>query len=270
MPDMSSIRSFSHERLIELVADLLVCLRFSTRVPIPRLRFEPVETVAIATAAPMLPVAGALIGGFAALLLCLAVKLNLPISVAALLSITALIAVTGALHEDGLADFADCMGGASIEQRLAIMKDSRIGTFGTLALVVFVLARILCLASLASHSLALASAVLISAAAGSRGLALLPLFILAPARDAGLGATSAPKRQALRLAIAASIAISLAPLFAGTSVSRIAVALILSAGTAYGMTMLARRMIGGQTGDVAGATQQVAEVTTYLVFVAGL
>ena len=218
----------------------------------------------------MLPVAGALIGAAAALVLCFFAKLGLPTSLAVLIAVTALILLTGGLHEDGLADCADCLGGATSEQRLAIMKDSRVGTFGSLALIISVIARVMSVAILADHSLALASAVLISAAASSRSFALMPLYVLIPARNEGLGAATHPKQRDLLIVGIATLVISLVPLFAGARLPLILIALILSAAAAYGVTVLARHLIGGQTGDVAGATQQIAELTTYLVFTAWL
>jgi adenosylcobinamide-GDP ribazoletransferase len=123
---------------------------------------------------------------------------------------------------------------------------------------------------LADHSLGLASAVLISAAASSRSFALLPLYLLAPARGEGLGAATHPQQRDLVIVGIATLLISLVPLFAGARLPLILAALIISAGAAYGVTVLARNLIGGQTGDVAGATQQIAELTTYLVFTAWL
>lgn len=268
---MSEIPQFSTKWLTDRAADLLVCLRFCTRVPIPTLGFEkPPQDASIAASATMLPIAGALIGAAAALVLCFFAKLGLPSSLAALIAVAALILLTGALHEDGLADFADGLGGATQEQRLAIMKDSRIGTYGGLALVISVLARVMSIAVLADHSLGLASAVLIAAAASSRSFALLPLYLLSPARPDGLGAATDPNQRDLSIAGVATLVISLLPLFAGASLARIFCALILSGAAAYGVTALARRLIQGQTGDVAGATQQIAELATYLVFTARL
>lgn len=263
---------FSKERLTDAMADLLVCLRFCTRVPIPALGFDkPPQDVSIAASAAMMPIAGALIGAAAALVLWLTTRLGLPASLAALVTIAALAVLTGALHEDGLADFADALGGATQEQRLAIMKDSRIGTFGGLALVVSVLARVMSLAILTEQSLGLAATVLIAAAASSRSFALLPLYVLAPARADGLGVAAAHiKDSSLAVVGIATLLFGLLPLFAGASLARVLSALIVSAAAAYGMIVLTRRLIHGQTGDVAGAVQQVTEIATYLVFTSGL
>jgi adenosylcobinamide-GDP ribazoletransferase len=269
---MSELPHVSTKWLIERAADLLVCLRFCTRVPIPKLGFEtPNEDASLAACASMLPVAGALIGAAAAIVLCFFAKLGLPASLTALIAVAALILITGALHEDGLADCADGLGGTTQEQRLAIMKDSRIGTYGGLALVIFVLARVLSLAFLAEHNLGLASAVLIAAGASSRSFALLPLYWLAAARPDGLGAaTAGAKHEDLVIAGVATLIISLLPLLAGAGLAQVFCALTLSAVFTYGVAALARRLIQGHTGDVAGATQQIAELVPYLVFTAQL
>ncbi len=267
---MSETSRFSSKRLAEWLADLLTCLRFCTRVPIPLLDFEkPQQEVSIAASAPMLPIAGALIGAAAAIVLWLAARLGLPPSLAALAAVTALILLTGALHEDGLADFADAMGGATREQKLAIMKDSRIGTFGGLALVIGVLARVMSLSFLAEQSIGLAATVLIAAAASSRCLALLPLYLLPAAREDGLGAAAAhPSARALAIAGIAAFLIGLVPLLAGASFGRVLAAQIISTAAAYGVTVIARRQLQGQTGDIAGTAQQIVELTTYLGFAA--
>lgn len=250
-------------------ADLLACLRFYSRLPIPPLKFETGPySDEITARIKMLPLAGALLGGIAALVLILARNLGLPLPVAATLAVFSLIVTTGAFHEDGLADFADAAGGATPEQSLAIMKDSRIGTFGALALVASVLLRIFSIWMFARHNLALAGLVLIATGAVSRTLGLLPLVILAPARTNGAGFSAATDQPPLRIAAIIAFVLSLLPLLAGASLWRILSALALSVLAVYGLCILARRMLGGQTGDVAGAAQQVAEIATYLIFAA--
>ncbi len=172
----------------EFVADLLACLRFNSRLPIPPFEFEKNPYGSEITARiRMLPFAGALIGAFGALALLSSKALGLALPLAATLAILCLIAVTGAFHEDGLADFADSTGGTTRETRLEILKDSRIGTFGTIALIGSVLLRVLSLWIFARHNLGLASLVLIATAAFRATLGLLPLVLLPPARTEGAG-----------------------------------------------------------------------------------
>jgi adenosylcobinamide-GDP ribazoletransferase len=256
----------------ELTAELLACLRFCTRLPIPTLAFEKApHEMPISACARMLPIAGAVIGAIAAFVLWVAARLGLPPSLASLFAISCLVLLTGALHEDGMADFADATAGTTPEERLAIMKDSRIGTFGTLALILGSLARILSIAVIAAHSLCLACWVLIATAAASRTLMLLALHLLPPARTEGAGfSAAAPPEPMLAIAALIGFILGLLPLLAGAGFGRVAVALILSVAVTFGVTALARRLLQGQTGDVAGATQQAAEISAYLVYAAWL
>ena len=122
--------------------DLLACLRFFSRLDLPAERGR--EGLAeFAEALRALPLAGAIIGGFGAFALLGARALGLPHLPAAVIAIGALVMVTGALHEDGLADLADGFGGgATREKKLEIMRDSRIGAYGALALALTLLLRV--------------------------------------------------------------------------------------------------------------------------------
>ncbi|MFZ0558967.1 MAG: adenosylcobinamide-GDP ribazoletransferase [Methylovirgula sp.] len=256
----------------EFAAEFLGCLRFCTRLPIPALGFEkaPYE-MPTGAAVRMLPVAGAALGVVAAIALFVAAKLGLPPPLAALVGIVCLTLITGGLHEDGLADFADGTGGANPEERLAIMKDSRIGAFGTLALVFGSLARVLSIAIIAAHGLCIASWVLIATAAVSRTLMLLALRLLPPARAEGAGfAAAALSEPVLAVTALIGFVFGLTPLLAGAGFGRVILAMVLSVAAAYGVIALARRLLKGQTGDVAGAAQQAAEIAGYLVYAAAL
>lgn len=267
--NQTAILAFSRR----LAADLLVALRFCTRLPVPALPFETAPYGPLnGSSVRMLPLAGAVIGLCAAAVLAVAAKFGMPPPLPALLALCALIGVTGALHEDGLADCADGFGGgATPEQRLDIMRDSRLGTFGALALILALALRGASLAAIATQSLGLAACVLIATAATSRGLALMPLRLLPPARAEGLGQGSAvASANTLTIAAVSAAILALLPLFAGASLMRIIVALLISIAGAASVTLMARRAIGGQTGDVAGAAQQIAEICSYLVFAAAV
>jgi adenosylcobinamide-GDP ribazoletransferase len=253
----------------ELAADLFTSLRFCTRLPIAVFAFENAPYRPLTQSpARMLPFAGAVIGACAAAGLGLAAQLGLPSPLPVFLALTVLIVFTGALHEDGLADSADGFGGgATSEKRLEIMKDSRLGTFGTLALILSLLLRGASLANIGTQSLALTALVLIATAATSRGLALMPLWLLPPARTEGAGlSASNPSRNVLAFAAASACILALLPCLAGASLPRVLAAALASFAGAGCVTLIARRAIGGQTGDVAGATQQIAEICAYLVF----
>jgi adenosylcobinamide-GDP ribazoletransferase len=255
-----------------LLSDFLLCLRFTTRLPVPELRSEaaPYAFDAFPRAVRLMPLAGAVAGSIGAGILGLARAAGLPPLVAAPLAIAALILATGAFHEDGLADCADGFGGgATRERKLEIMKDSRIGAFGALALALTFYLRAASLTQILDQSLGLACAVLIGAAAVSRAAALIPLVWLPPARQEGAGFSAG--RPELRAAITASclgIILALAPALAGAAAPRPLIAIAAAAGAGFAASALAKRQIGGQTGDVAGAAQQISEIAYYLVFAA--
>ncbi|MGA2637148.1 adenosylcobinamide-GDP ribazoletransferase [Methylocella sp.] len=257
-----------------LLIDFLICLRFATRLPIPALPLEdgPHSLEGFARAAGALPLVGAILGAVAACALFAAATLGLPPLLAAPLAIAVLIALTGALHEDGLADCADGFGGgATTARKLEIMKDSRIGAFGALALAMALYLRIAALALIGAQSLPLAGAVLVGAAAASRGAALIPLALLPPARAEGAGfAAARPGRRALFTAACLCAVFTAAPLLVSSGLAKPIIAFGACVGAGITLSALARRQIGGQTGDVAGAAQQVAEILFYLVFAARL
>jgi adenosylcobinamide-GDP ribazoletransferase len=215
----------------------------------------------IAGSAWAFPLVGAGIGALAALAFLIAELLGCGDAPAALIALAAGLALTGALHEDGLADTADGFGGGSSrEAKLAIMRDSRLGSFGVLALVLSIGLRTAALGTIGEpiH----AGLALIAAHAASRG-ALPPLMrILVPARADGLGAAAG--RPSLTVAIIAAVlgaAIALAVLGPG----RGALALLLTGAALVLAAMLAQRQIGGYTGDVLGFFQQIGEIVMLLV-----
>lgn len=254
------------------LADLLVCLRFFSRLPLPETaRERALGPRGLAECAAMAPVAGAIIALVPAAVLGVAAAAGLAPLAAALLALATLVAVTGALHEDALADCADGFGGGRTrEHKLEIMRDSRIGAFGTVALVLTLLLRAAALAEIMAKSLELAIFALVAVAGLSRAATLLPLTILPPARGDGLGATSAkPTARDVSIALLIAVAGSVPTCPAGGGFAHLVVAVAGAAILALVMCALAWRQIGGQTGDVAGATQQIVEIGALLVFAAG-
>jgi adenosylcobinamide-GDP ribazoletransferase len=228
--------------------NLAAAVSFLTRIPV-RLREEPSMTAAV----PWFPVIGAgigvIVGGVAAGLAEL-----VPMSVAAAVAVLVGVLVTGAFHEDGLADVADAFaGGWTVEQRLRILKDPLHGSYGVAALCGTIVLRIVALASLGP---AVAFAGAIAAHTLGRGAAVGLMGTVRVATADGLGADyarSLPRRSAV-VGVTASIAI--AAVATGWWVGPLAVAALLAAIT---VGWLAVRKIGGVTGDVLGATEQVAE-----------
>src|ERR1700730_2041271 len=255
-----------------LLTDFCLCLGFFTRLPCSRAArvTEPDMLAGFFRAVRMLPIAGALLGALAAAVMAAASAFGLPSLLAAPLATGALVVLSGAMHEDGLADCADgFFGGETPERKLEIMQDSRIGAFGAVALLLSLYLRVMGLALIADNSVGLACAVLIGAAALSRSLAFLPLFLLPPARQTGSGfAAGKPAAGAFAVAIFLAILFALDPVSAGANLSQTLAGISLASGCAYATGMVAKHQIGGQTGDVAGAAQQLAEVAYYLALAA--
>jgi adenosylcobinamide-GDP ribazoletransferase len=206
------------------------------------------------------PLVGAGIGAVAAAAFFFAEAVGLPGLPAAFLALAAGIALTGALHEDGLADAADGFaGGAGREEKLAIMRDSRHGTFGVLAIVLSVGLRAAALGSIGDpiH----AGLALIAAHAVSRGALPAIVYVLPAARSDGLAvAVGKPGPVATIAAIMIGGVLALATLGPLTG----AVAVGLSAAAIALAALLARRQIGGYTGDVLGFCQQIGEIVMLL------
>lgn len=201
------------------------------------------------------PVVGAVVGGIGGAVFWICVRLGMPPGVAAVWALASMLLVTGALHEDGLADFADGLGGGRTrERKLAIMRDSRIGTFGGLALMLSLAARGAALAALAQP--ARVAVALIVAAALGRGAIGVVLLTSGPARPDGLAAdlrASQFGRTALGPGIAGVLVFALLPFGAALA------AMVAALGGALAIAWIAHRQLGGYTGDVLGAAVVVTE-----------
>jgi adenosylcobinamide-GDP ribazoletransferase len=251
-------RNWLEDRAEEFKASLA----FSTRLPLVPATAQTAK--AVANAAWAFPVTGLVVGLIGALIYVVAHRLGLPAWPAAALSVAATLLVTGALHEDGLADTADGFGGGDARQsKLDIMCDSRTGVYGVCALVLALLLRIGALASFAD-AYAVVWALIASHCAARAAIVIL-MWLLPPARSDGLSheAGSPPGES-----VAAAAAIALVVLlFCLHPLRGIVAALVLIAAVGL-MAWLAMRQINGQTGDVLGATEQVGEVVVLLVAVA--
>jgi adenosylcobinamide-GDP ribazoletransferase len=235
--------------------ELLICaIQFLTRLPTPRLaRFEPDW---ITRAARYFPLAGQLVGLISAGVW-LAARDIWPALPAAVLAIAAGVLATGGFHEDGLADTADGLGGGQTrERRLEIMKDSRLGAFGALALGLSLFLKIALLAGMAPWAGALA---LVVAHGGARAAAVLVMAALPYAGDEA-AAKIKPVPQGVKVWEAALAALlgGWPILFLGLPQAMLGI--ILAGAAAGAMAWLARRLIGGVTGDVLGAVEQLAEI----------
>ena len=207
------------------------------------------------------PLVGAGVGALAALAFLVGELFRLGPALAALFALIASLLVTGAFHEDGLADTADgFLGGHDREQKLAIMRDSRHGTFGVLALLLSLGLRATALGTIGEpiH----AGLALLAAHSFSRGALPAAMHILAPARADGLGAMAGrPSLAVAIIAVVIGAIIALATLGPAAGLT----ALILAGGAVALAALLARQQIGGYTGDVLGAFQQIGEIVMLLV-----
>lgn len=244
--------------------DFTAAAALLTRLPL-RTRHETAHEP-IGDALWAMPLVGVLIGALGGGVFWFAASLGLPAVVAAVLAVATTVAATGALHEDGLADTADGFGGGRERaHKLAIMRDSAVGTYGLLALVLSVLLRVACLAALALPGPAVAA--LIAAHALSRGLLPLVMAGVPLAREDGLAAgVSRPAHRQAGMSVAISAAVALLALGIGTGLLALAGAAVL----AWLLVRLARKQIGGYTGDVLGAIEQGGEMIVLLIAVASL
>ena len=235
------------------MSGLLAAVAFLTRVPVP------VPSKAIGMSLAWFPVVGALIGLAGALAYGVAL-LVVPPALSAALATAALVVLTGALHEDGLADSADAWGGSSTrEDALRILDDPAHGTYGVVALVLGLALRVSALAAMTPLAALL---ILPAAHALSRATMVGVLAMTPPARSTGLGARYAAfaTRRTLAAALAAALIIGFG------LVGPASLALVAAAGLGgWLVRRLALRSIGGVTGDVLGATQQVTEVAILVV-----
>jgi adenosylcobinamide-GDP ribazoletransferase len=243
------------------LADLRAALALLTRLPLPHLNATPRG----AAAAWAYPVVGVIIGAMAGMVAALSLFLGLTPAVAAALTLAAQAMLTGAMHEDGLADSADGLwGGWDKARRLEIMKDSHIGSYGVLALILVTLARWSALAVVlktGSHFGAIATV-----AALSRAPMVVLMSWLPNARATGLSALvgrPAPKVAGLALSIAVAVCLLLTGWHAFGMVAFVAIVTL-------GLGLTARAKIGGQTGDILGASQQLAEAAALCALAASL
>lgn len=244
--------------LKEWSRDLVLALGFLTRFPVTLRGYS--DAAERTRALRAYPLAGLLIGLAGGAIYALAIWLSLPPLVSALLALATMIKLTGALHEDGLADMSDALG-APVEQarRLEIMRDSRIGTAGALALIVTVAVKAAALADLAEVEEVVAA--LIIAAAASRAVLSLAAYFTTPARSDGLGAgMGEPSGGVVLWACGLAVLISL--LFSSFGFTFALLGLIAFYCLVF--LIVVRKVFGGYTGDTMGALQQTVEVLVLL------
>ena len=241
--------AFLTARLHELTQALMLL----TRLPVPR-GFGGGEVLAQGRLVWAYPLAGVLVGLVSGGSFYLARLAGFPDAMAAVAALAASALVTGALHEDGLSDFWDGLGGGKTRaDKLRIMRDSAQGAYGSLAMLLGLAARGTALAALAAEAVP----ALIAVHAVARGVLALVMRLFPAARADGLTATAGrPRRRAVMasLLLAGGVSLAVLPLMAAILVLASAIPAALA--TAW----LARRQLGGLTGDVLGAAEQLAEI----------
>jgi adenosylcobinamide-GDP ribazoletransferase len=253
----TDMRNTMSDHLADWLADLRVALAFFTRLPLAGPADHGLPD--FSRAARATPLAGALVGLIGGIALAILIGLGIAPLAAALAAIGLMILITGGLHEDGLADTADGLGAFDREKRLAIMRDSRIGSYGVLALIIAIGTKAALLAQIAEQSGVLAGAAALIAAEGlSRLTALYPLHALSPARSDGLSHSAfAPTASAMVQGAAVGGAITLLAVGFTIGLLGFLIAAITAIALALAGTRWADHMLGGHTGDIAGAVQQV-------------
>ncbi len=246
---------------------ILTAIQFFTRLPVPAwVGHSPQQ---LEQSARYLPLVGVLVGAIAGAVLWAGAQV-LPLSLAVGLSMVASVLTTGAFHEDGLSDFADGMGGGhSKEKALAIMKDSRVGAYGVIALVLVLLLKYQALLALCDkHSLALVAAALIAAHSVSRLMAASLMLTQRYVRDDDSARAKPAAQQMSYTSFSVALLTALAALVllyqAGTPISAVLTALSTALLMRAWLAWRLQRRLGGYTGDCLGAVQQLSELAFYL------
>lgn len=209
------------------------------------------------------PAVGALLGLLAGLGFALVAAMTSPL-LGAVGAIAVMAVLTGALHLDGLADAADGLfGGGDVARRLEVMRDSRVGSFGLVAVVLVLVGDI---AALASMSPARAIVALVIAGAISRWALLVVIATVPYVRQSGLGIAAGGPHRRFDLILGSAIAVIICLLDWKRAAAAVLVALLI----ALVVAVIARRRIGGATGDVYGATAELSLLGVLVVFAAHL
>lgn len=243
-----------------ILKQIILCFQFLTRLPLPSFVFSSSEKLSLAPTAWCFPLVGAFIGGLLWAALLLLEGLGVPFHLQCLSVLVLGIGLTGALHEDGFADFFDGLGVYDRARALEVMRDSQVGSFGALALLVSFSWRGIALMELGSVYLVGLSLLLTHI--GARGLMTL-MLLLPLARSDGLAATSG---KAPWLAVLIALALTGGVLFAVLPWFVALMAFLISGAGLLIISLISLRRYGGLTGDVYGAGEQVCEMLMLGVF----
>ncbi len=239
----------------------LNAVMFYTRIPVPK--NLPYSDEILNRSTRFFPIIGWIVGGIGAVVF-YGLQFVLPIELAILLSMLITVFVTGAFHEDGFADFCDGFGGGSTRERiLSIMKDSRLGTYGSIGLIGILATKYLSLHAMPVLSIPL---MLITGHTLSRLMPVLVIYTSEYSRDDATSKTKPIGKRGKDFDFLMAWVFGIAPLFfipLEYSIATFPVLLL----TTYIFRRYITRKLGGYTGDCLGALQQIAEVEIYLGFV---
>jgi adenosylcobinamide-GDP ribazoletransferase len=243
-----------------MLADLTAAFTLLTRLPVGRWTGQCTPSD-LTRAIWAFPLVGFLVGGLGGAAYWLTSWLGSPPFLAACSTLAVMVLITGAFHEDGLADVADGLGGGRTkEDKLAIMRDSRIGAYGALTLVISSLFRVGAIAALARPYLVV-PALIASCMLGRAGI-IVPLGILEHARTDGIAAgisRPGPLRMLIGAALALSATFALFPFNIALASSAVGAAACIA------FIAIARKQVGGYTGDILGAVESIVEITALTV-----
>jgi adenosylcobinamide-GDP ribazoletransferase len=239
-------------------ADSRAALAFLTVLPATALGEPPGAKPNFRRGARSFPLVGTVVGLVGGAVLMVAVAIGLTPLIAAVLAVLATVLLTGAIHEDGLADTADAYGGDTSERKLAIMDDSRVGTYGAVAIGFSLILRIATLAALVPVSGGRAAAALVAAETASRAMMVQHWCRLPAAKLGGMSEeTGVPDEQAMYTALFIAGVIVLVAIIPTSGVWAALFGSFLLIAASIGFERLSANQIGGRTGDTLGASQQV-------------
>jgi adenosylcobinamide-GDP ribazoletransferase len=240
-----------------------IAVQFLTQLPTGAIGEWPPDW--LARSAKYMPLVGAVVGAIAGGAIIVA-AIVFPEPLPMVIGLVVGIVVTGALHEDGLADTVDAFGGGRTrERRLEIMKDSRIGTYGTLALIAVLALKG---AALVSVDPSYAALILIAGHAGARSAAVMTIWALPHATD-GNSKVSQKMSELTGAEITIALSLGLIPGFLCLPLTAFVIAIPFAFAGAAATALTARQKIGGYTGDVLGSVEQVFE-TVFFMFAAAV
>lgn len=241
----------------------LIAIGFFTRIPVRSA--VTVDSDSLNKASRYFGLVGVVVGLISALVLLLTAGI-LPSSIAIVLAMISSVLVTGGFHEDGLADTADGFGGGwRVEDKLKIMKDSRLGSYGALALVLVLLLKYQLLLELALYDINQAALALVLAHCVSRVTAASIIFSETYVRDEGKSKPLAQQQGLNELGILLLTGIVLTAVLSTTLLFWLLPTMLL---LRWALVFWFRRQIGGYTGDTLGAAQQVSELAVYMLLLA--